>query len=193
MFRNDGVEQRQSGAGHVDHLMAARARLAVVRVVIAAHVVQPIAKGRDVVVEERLVFIGLAVPRQVALGQHRCRGDRRDLFDGAPVHGLRVRGLTGRHRKHGSPVEPLDHAALGLSEMDIVDRRERGQEFTGRAQQRAYFDPGEDVVGIGLQVVEAEDGRGFVEDDMVVGHCGELDRHRAQARQVSEGRPVWTG
>ena len=149
--RAHGVEHGERRATDLDRVRRAleRERRVEHRVVVAAHVVEPVAEA-GVGVEERVVLLLAADAGEVALGDHGVRTERIDLPDRGLVHRDRVRRLA-RPRPHPGTEHLLgrvvDHPADGLAEVDVVHRRDRGEVRAGGRRERAHR-RGHQLVGI---------------------------------------------
>ena len=102
-------------------------RFSFVRIVVAAYVVEAFAERVPVGLEECVVLLFDPPRREIALRDDGVRLDRGDIGDCAAVHHLGIRVVALLGLKDGPEFEPLHHAALGLAEMHVVDRRKAAQ------------------------------------------------------------------
>ena len=149
MARDRGVEQRDGEPVDVDPLRAlGGVGLVAVGVVVAAHVVEPVAERGAVGREEGGVLLVEAVAGEVALHEDGVGVDRGHLRDGAAVHQLGVglgALLDAEERAVGDAVhDPAD----GLAEVHVVDRGDGGEPLA-EARERAELEALELVVGVG--------------------------------------------
>jgi hypothetical protein len=104
-------------------------------VVVAGRHDQSVAERRPVDGFELGVLPRRAGRGQIALGHDCGRAQIGDLPGRRPVHHRRVGVLAGLGLQHGPHVEALDEAAVGLAEVQVVDRRhDREQPARGRAR-----------------------------------------------------------
>jgi hypothetical protein len=137
-------------------------------------VVQPVAEGTLVQVEEGGVLGSRAVVGDVALGDDgvRCGGDH--LGDGGPVHGQRVRVLLRRRAVDRAEPELLHLAAGRLAEVQVVHGGDPGEQLARRPGQGAEGEPVVLVPGVRAQPLVPVHDRAVVAHRLVVGDRGEV-------------------
>ena len=184
-----GVEQRHGHSRQRDPLIAGVAGLPLVRVVVAAHHVQPVAERRPVALLEGRPLVGLPVERQVALHDDRGRVEGRHLGDRGTVHRLGIGGLARFGALHRADLVLAQPAGLELAEVHVVDGRETALQRTGRSWQRAHHLAEHLVVGVGCEAAETVHLQPVMGDDQVVGNGGDVHMANVLRAGVRRERP----
>ena len=92
---------------------------------------------------------------------------------GTPVHHLRVGLLPGAHRERLVPLDAVDVACDGLTEVDVVDRRHPAEQFA-TPRQGPGFDPIQFHRGVRWQSFQASCLGAVPKHDFVVGNRQQL-------------------
>ena len=165
-------------------------KLPVIGVVVAANNVQTIAKGHSVARLEGCPFLLGAVARQVAFDDHSVRADECNLGHRRPIHHLGIRTFVGPGSHDRSVSSITDDTAGNLTKVHVVDGGYYRKQLTGRARQRACRHAEELVLRAWAETVEPIANIIAVEDNEVVGNCGQLDRHDDPPNVLAPGSLV---